>query len=363
MSPTISTAIVGCGNIAGTYVSHMQNYPQVDIAGFADIDQARAKAFAAEHGGTAYESLEELLADDSVELVVNLTIHHVHAQVIRQCLEAGKHVHTEKPFALSYDEARDLVALAERKGLRLSCAPINYMGEAQQTLWKLVRDGRLGTVRVAYAEVNHGRIEAWHPNPEPFYDVGALWDVGVYAVTLLTAMLGPVRSVTAAGDVLYPDRQTKEDRPFHIATPDFSVAALRFENGALGRLTSNFYVKTTKQQEMVELHGDDGSAVVGHFQNFAAPVEFAPFGQQYEKVPLVREPFKGCEYGRAIDELTQAMLENRPHRASASHAAHVIEVLQAVGASMREGHAVEVGSSFEAPELMPWAMETAETAA
>ncbi len=359
MQKQISVAIIGCGTIAGTYVNHMKNYPQVAIAGFCDIDPARAQAFADEHGGRAYGSLEELLGDRAVEVVVNLTIHHVHADIIRQCLKAGKHVHTEKPFALDYAEARELVALAESRGLRLSCAPINYMGEAQQTLWNLVREGRLGQVRVAYAEVNHGRIEAWHPNPGPFYDVGALWDVGVYAVTLLTAILGPVRSVTATGGVLYPDRVTKEGRPFHITTPDCSIAVLEFESGALGRLTSNFYVRTTRQGEMVELHGDEGSAYVGHFQRFDAPVEYAKFGEGYSPVPFVREPFAGCEYGRAIDELTQAMQENRPHRASSTHAAHTIEVLQAIETSMTRKVPVAVTSSFVAPEPMAWAHDEA----
>src|SRR6185295_11959721 len=114
-------------------------------------------------GCRAYPSMEALLADERVELVVNLTIHHAHAATTRLCLEAGKHVHSEKPMALTYEDARGLVELARQKGLRLGCSPFTYMGEAQQTAWKAIREGKLGTVRVAYAEVNWGRIESWHP--------------------------------------------------------------------------------------------------------------------------------------------------------------------------------------------------------
>ena len=168
----VRVAIVGCGNIADAYVEQIQTYDHVDLVGFADLLADRAEAFAQEHGGIAYADLAALLADPAVDVVVNLTIHHAHVEVITDCLEAGKHVYTEKPFAMRYADATRLLALAEDKGLRLSSAPITYMGEAQQTAWKTLRSGRLGPVRLAYAELNHGRIETWHPNPVPFYDVG-----------------------------------------------------------------------------------------------------------------------------------------------------------------------------------------------
>ena len=164
-------------------------------------------------------------------------------------LNAGKHVHSEKPLAMTYAEAKALVDLAQAKGLRLSCSPITFMGEAQQTAWKAIREGRLGPVRVVYAEANHGRIESWHPNPEPFYQVGALFDVGVYLLTLVTTMFGPARRATAYATVLYPDRVTKEGRPFHIATPDWVVAAVELANGTVVRLTTNFYVERPGQAE------------------------------------------------------------------------------------------------------------------
>src|SRR5690606_761425 len=113
--------------------------------------------------------------------------HTAHARVTEQCLLAGKHVYSEKPLALDYAAARRLVALAERRGLRLGCAPATFLGEAHQTAWKLVRRGRIGPIRVIYAEANHGRIEWYHPAPEPFFAIGPMWDVGVYPITAITA--------------------------------------------------------------------------------------------------------------------------------------------------------------------------------
>ena len=109
-----------------------------------------------------------------------------------------------------------------------------------------------------YAEVNWGRIASWHPDPGPFYDVGALWDVGVYPLTMLTAIFGPARRVFAYGDVIHPDRVTEEGRKFHIDTPDFVVALVELENGPLVRLTTNFYVAIQTKQSGLEFHGDEG---------------------------------------------------------------------------------------------------------
>jgi predicted dehydrogenase len=355
MSRKIRIGIVGCGNIADRYAERIKTYAACELVGFSDLDVARAKAFAARFGGKAYDSLEAMLADASIELVVNLTIHFAHYKVIKQCLNAGKHVHSEKPLAIHYREAKELVELAERRGLRLGCAPITYMGEAQQTAWKLLRSGKTGRVRLVYADINHGRIEEWHPNPEPFYEVGIQWDVGVYPLTLLTTMFGPVRRVTASGKVVHPHRVTKEGRKFTITTPDFVLAMLEFEEGLTARLSANFYVKGGKQGGGIEFTGDDGSVFLGSFQDFGSAVEFAPLGKPFEPVELVRAPFKGTEFARAIDEMTQAMIAGRPQRATGAQAAHVVEILEAMGTSMQRGGPVAVSSSFKPPAPMEWA--------
>lgn len=357
MSPRkIRVAIVGCGNIANRYADRIKTYAACELVGFSDLDPSRARDFAAKYGGKAYENLAALLADPSVELVVNLTIHFAHYEVVKQCLLAGKHVHTEKPLAIQYSEAKELVELAAARGLRLGSAPVTYMGEAQQTAWQLLRSGKAGRVRLAYADINHGRIEEWHPNPEPFYEVGIQWDVGVYPLTLLTTMFGPVRRVTATGKVVHPHRVTKEGRKFTITTPDFVLAMLEFEEGLTARLSANFYVKGGKQGGGLEFTGDLGSVYLGNFQGFDAEVEYAPFGAPYETVPPVRPPFKGTEFARAVEEMADAMITGRPQRASGAQAAHVVEILEAMGTSMREGGPVAVKSNFVPPTPMEWAM-------
>jgi len=347
--------IVGCGNIAGGYAKDLASYPEIRLAGGADVEPGRARALANQYGGKSYATTEELLADESVDIAVNLTIHHAHYEVTRQCLEAGKHVFSEKPMALTAEEARDLVKRAESRGLRLGCSPFTYMGEAQQTAWKLIRDGFTGPVRLVYAEVNHGRIEAWHPNPAPFYEVGPWFDVGVYPLTLLTTFFGPARRVQAYGRVLYPDRLNKANEPFRIETPDCVLAVVELADGPVARLTVNFYVGSTGQHGL-EFHGDAGTVQLGCFQAFQAPVAAAKFGKEFEDVPLVKEPYPGTEWGRGVRDMAAAIREERPHRATGVQAAHVVEILTGAVRSLQTGAPVTIESDFPRPAPMEWAL-------
>ncbi|MFA5123226.1 Gfo/Idh/MocA family protein [Zavarzinia sp.] len=352
----LGAVIVGCGHIAQPYAKAIKTYNDVALLGFQDLEATRAQTFAREFGGRAYGTFDEVLADPRVNLVVNLTIHQAHEEVITRALEAGKHVHTEKPLALTYATARRLAALAEQRGLRLSSAPATYLGEAQQTIARELRRGAIGPVRLVYAEINHGRIETWHANPVPFYEVGVLWDVGIYPLTLLTAFLGPVQRVTAQQRLLLPARRTKAGQPFNLTKPEFVNAVLDFAGGVVGRLTCNFYTNGSKQGAGIEFHGDGGSLILGSVFKFNAPVERCAYGEPLQPLPLVRPGYEGVEFARGVKDMAAALREGRPHRVAAAHAAHVIEVMELIDASARAGGESRTPTSrFSAPEPMEWA--------
>ena len=361
---TVKVAIVGAGNIARIYAENIRNYPHVEIIGFQDALPERAAAMARQFGGRAYGSLDEVLADPDVDLVVNLTVQQAHAAIVQASLEAGKHVFSEKPMALNYEEAAALVKLADERGLRLSSAPISYMGEAQLAAWRLIRDGWAGDIRIATASVVLGQVNLWHPNPIPFLQVGAHWDVGVYALTLLTAFLGPARSVSAGRRLLKPDRKTRDGAPFHFDTPDYVLALIEFESGTVARLETSFYARSPRGGNTIEFHGDNGTIWLGDFQDFRTGVQFAAAGKDYVPVDVGAAPETIPSHGRAgrgVDEMARAILEGRPHRASAAHAAHVIEILCGIDAS--NGLPVEIRSRFAPPppielaELAPHRLE------
>jgi predicted dehydrogenase len=263
-------------------------------------------------------------------------------------------VHSEKPLALRYDEARELVELAAAQGVQLACAPTTLLGEAQQTAWKLVREHALGTIRVVYAEANWGRIESWHPEPGALYAVGPHVDVGVYPLTIATAMLGPVRRVSAYGAVVEPERVTLAGERFGLETPDLVVALLELESCVVVRLTASFYVGPSKQRGL-ELHGDIGSLYLATWGEADSRLELQQRGGEYGSIPLVREPYDGIDWGRSLVDLAEAVEQGRRPRASGEHAAHVVEALGAVERAISERGSVEVRSTFEPPEPMEWA--------
>jgi predicted dehydrogenase len=357
----LGIGIVGTGNIAGGYARDAVTHPEIRLVAATDLDPHRATAFAQEHGIRAHASLDGLLADEAVDIVVNLTVHHAHYEVTKRALNAGRHVYSEKPLALRSSEARELVDLATARGRRLGCSPSTFLGEAQQTAAGLIRGGRLGVIRAIYAEVNWGRIETWHPAPAPFYDVGAMVDVGVYPLTLVTSMVGMARGVRAWGWDLKPDRVILDGTPFRIGRPDLMVAAIELEGGAIVRLTTSFYVgQPTRQHGGMEFHGDDASLALSSFQDFDATVELGASGKTFEPVDLVRPAYAGTAWARGVADLAGAIADGRPHRASAEQAAHVVDILEAAATSMADGgRRIEISSSFEPPSLMPWAQEAA----
>jgi predicted dehydrogenase len=350
----VRCAIVGAGVIAARYAERIAEADGLELVAVTDVLPDRAEALAEAHGARAYATLDDLLAADDVDTVLNLTIPSTHAVVTRAALEAGKHVHTEKPMAQRTEDARDLVQLARARGVRLSSAPATLLGEAQQTAWKFIRDGSLGEVKVVYAEANWGWIESWHPEPESLYESGPLRDVGIYPLTIVTAIFGPVRRATAYATTVQSVRMRKDGRTFEPATPDWWVAALEHESGVLTRLTATFWVKPGKQRGL-EFHGTEAALWLPTWAESDSRLLRTTNGEDYEPVELLREPYGGIDWAAALLDLAGAIRDGRPHRMSAEHAAHVVEVLNAADRSRREGGAVHVESSFEPPAPLDWA--------
>jgi predicted dehydrogenase len=355
----LGIGIVGCGNIAGPYARTIAGHPaEIRLAAVTDIDPERAAHLASEHRVRALPNLETLLADPAVDVVVNLTFHHAHYEVTRAALEAGRHVYSEKPMALDGSQAHELVSIAGAHGVRLGCAPSTFLGEAQQTAGAIIRRGDLGTVRAIYANVNWGRIETWHPAPIPFYDVGVLFDVGVYPLTVATAFVGPAVGVEARGWELMPERRTLDGTPYRIGSPDLIIAGVELATGAVLRLIASFYVgRPSRHRGSIEFHGDRASLALESFQEFDATVEVGAYAEEYEAVPLVRpaDPEVDTDWARGLADFAAAIADGRPARVTGEQAAHVVDILTAAKASMREGRRVAITSTFERPQLMDWA--------
>jgi predicted dehydrogenase len=354
----LGVGIVGCGNISRHYADSVSRYAETQLIGVHDQDPAAAGVLAGAAGCEVFATLDELLADPRVDVVANLTNPPAHYAVSRQALSARRHVYSEKPLALGYEDAASLVRLAEETGARLGCSPSVWLAPAPQAAWREVASGRLGTVRVVHAEMDQARIERWHPAPAGFFAIGPVADAGIYPLALLTAIFGPVRSVTAHGTIVMPERTTVGGTPFRVPSPDYVVVLFEIDGGPLVRLTCNFYVAG---RQSVEIHGDLASVRLDSSVRPWAAVHVASYGGEYEPVDLPDGSTDETDFAIGLRDMVQAIAEGRPHRATGEHAAHLVEVLNAVTTSIETQRTINVTSSFDPPSPAGWEVAAAPT--
>jgi len=376
-------AIVGCGYVADFYMRTLANYPHLEIVGAMDRNPERLSQFAQHHHVRPIGSLDQVLDDPSIEIVVNLTNPESHFAVSRACIERGKHVYSEKPLALELEEAQRLVELAEGRKLYLAAAPCTVLGESAQTLWKALRERQIGVVRLAYAELDEGPIHRtnyreWRSEsgaPWPYqseFATGCTLEHAGYYVTWLTAFFGPAISVNSFAARLVPGKDT--DVPPALEAPDFSVACIEFSSGVVARLTCSLFAPPDHSLRVI---GDDGVLFVENGWDSGSPVRIqkktpmiARAERRFPRVtrllsvrtyPLARKPTfqhtrgKLTDFARGIAELAAAISEHRPCRLSARYALHVNEVVLAIQNPQDLGSPRTISSTFEPLEPMPWA--------
>jgi predicted dehydrogenase len=352
----VNVGVVGCGVISRHYAKNARAFDSYRLVACADLDRSAAERLAAEHG-LEVTSVDELISDSSVDVVLNLTPPGAHVAVIRQALEAGKHVYTEKPLATTAADAAELLALAERHGLRIGCAPDIFLGSAYQTARALVDDGTIGQPLSATATMLAGGQAAWHPNPDIFYADGAgpLLDMGPYYLTALVALLGPVSRVAGFASTRVSERAIeigpRAGERFTAVTPTHTAATLELEGGATANLLASFEAPAQYVSELV-LYGSEGVLALPDPNSFEDGVRLRQRRTGWRDVPTGAGRSRDAR-GIGLDDLVGAIGEGRQHRASGQLGLHVVEVARAVLESARRGRTVEVRTRVERPAPLP----------
>lgn len=282
-SGSVGIAFVGCGYVADLYQATLANWPQLlSLRGVYDLDSARQQQFAKHYALKEFDSIEAVLADPGVEIVVNLTPPDQHYAVTKQCLEAGRHVYSEKPLALDFGEARHLVELAEKKRLHVVSAPSSFLGTAAQTLYQAVRSGERGKPRLIYAEMDDGMVhrigyENWKTSSGAYwpaeneFKTGCTLEHAGYALTWMVGMFGPVRRLVSFASCLIPDKGAHT--PPDYSTPDFTVACLEFDHGLVARLTNSILAPHDHQFRII---CEDGVLSLDETWSFSSSVRSFP---------------------------------------------------------------------------------------
>jgi predicted dehydrogenase len=357
MSEAVKTGIIGCGNISQAYFDSACRLDDIDIVACADLNTDTARAKAAENGVHAL-TVDDLLGDPDIGIVINLTIPQAHAEVNRRILEAGKHAHAEKPFATTREDGKSALAMAQSKNLLIGCAPDTFLGGALQTCRKLIDDNWIGRPIAGTAVMACPGHESWHPNPGFYYQVGGgpVFDMAPYYLTALIHLLGPVARVTAMASKPRETRIATSAKAFGKVLPvevnTHTAGVLEFQSGAIITLLMSFDVRKHSSHP-IEIHGTDGSLKVPDPNMFGGDIFVAREAREpWQSVPLT---FGNTENFRGIGaaDLAVALREKRPNRCAGELAYHVLDIMCALEDSARDGRHVTLESTCDQPAPLP----------
>lgn len=367
MSKELGVGIMGCGNISTTYFRLAPLFRGLKVLACADLNENAAQMRAEEYGVKA-QSVADLLANDELDVIVNLTIPAAHFSVSKAILEAGKHVYSEKPLTITLEEGKALQALAKQKGLAIGCAPDTFLGGAHQLARKYIDEGGIGRITSGTCHVMSPGMEMWHPNPGFFFleGGGPILDLGPYYIANLINFLGPVKRVGALTSMANPTRTITSEplkgQVIPVETPTNIHALLEFANGATITLSASWDVWSHRHANM-ELYGTDGSIFVPDPNFFGGTVEASGRNKDIQPLEPWDHPFgifnqespqgPRANYRTAgLADMAMALIESRDLRCSLERTLHGVDVMTSILKSGAEGRFIELSTTCTQPAAL-----------
>ena len=357
MGKSIAVGIIGCGAISGQYLATFDSLESIDLIAVADQDPVRAAVVAEGRDSVRACTVDELLAINEIDLVLNLTVPAAHAEIALRVIAAGKSVYGEKPLAANTEDARKILMAARNAGVTVACAPDTVLGTGIQTARAAIDAGIIGTPIAATATMVTPGHERWHPNPDFFYlpGGGPLLDIGPYYISALITMLGPVKSVIATASRTRSSRiigsGPRQGEVIPVNTDTHVTGILTHHSGVLSTLLISFDAVATKSRN-IEIHGETGSLIAPDPNRFAGEVLLHTIdGQDWEPLP-VTAGYRDAQRGYGIADLAATPDGSEP-RASGTLAYHVLDVMESMLNSAATGRVVAVDSSVGRPHSVP----------
>jgi len=367
---TTKIGIIGCGNISEAYLKGAARSDLITVKAVADLN-AEAAATRAEAYGVDAASVDDVLADDDIEIVINLTVPLAHAEVSEAIIRAGKHVYSEKPLAATLADGRAIAAAADAADVRLGCAPDTFLGAGHQACRRAIDDGQIGEVVGAAATfLSHG-MEHWHPNPTFFFKPGGgpVLDMAPYYLTALINMIGPVDNVTSIASRGSDIRTVSSEGPMtgqsiQVEVPTTVNAVLSFDCGANVSLSTSWDIWQSERLPF-EIYGSEGTMLVPDPNFFGGEPKISDGEGDWLTLNIDSFAYglpnrqdgrgrKAADY-RIVGllDMAAAIRADRPHRASGAMALHVLEVMEAMILSSNEGRHIAIESRPDRPAPLP----------
>lgn len=350
--------ILGTGVISRTYLADIRAfYRPLEVVACADLLQERAQTLAKEFSVPRACTVEELLQSQDIDIIVNLTPPQAHVEIDRKILEAGKHLFSEKPFAPTLAQAKDLLELATRKGVQVGCAPDTFLASGLQSMRYYLDAGLIGKPFFVTANMTSAGVESWHPNPAPFYQQGAgpVMDMAPYYLSAIVSLLGPIQSIAAfstqrsAERCIYVGPQAGGSVP--VNTPTHYSAILRLCSGVVVNLTLSFDVYRSNLP-MLEVYGDAGTLTYPdpnygggkpkvyrkeQFLNTIYRKDAQQDSERFFELPEVFTQVKAYSRGIGVLDLASAIDGGMPCRTGGDLLLHITEALEGLQLAAQQG--------------------------
>lgn len=349
--------LIGCGNISRAYLNAAKTFQIIEISSCADINPTAARELGAE-SGIQVCGVSELLEDNEIEIVLNLTTPQAHAEINGRALDAGKNVHCEKPFAVTREDGNRILNLARQKGLLVGCAPDTFLGGGHQTVRKLIDDGVIGRPVAGTAFMMCHGHESWHPNPGFYYlrGGGPMFDMGPYYLTALVNLLGPIRRVAAFAQMSFKERiatcKQRDGERLPVEVPTHVAGTLEFHNGAIITMVTSFDV-WKHSNHCIEIHGEKGSIQIPDPNGFGGPVRLFNAGSEDWREVSLTHGYTSNMRSIGVADMARAIKTDRMNRCNGELGYHVLDVMHAFHDSATDGKHVEVQSTCERPAPLP----------
>ena len=385
----VKIGIVGCGIISRTYISNIKAFfPWLEIAACADLFVDKARETASKYSIPKACTVDELLEDPGIEIIINLTIPAAHTQINQKALSAGKHVYCEKPLALNLEDAEETLKLAERQKLMLGCAPETFLGAALQTCRKLLDDGWIGKPVSATANMTSFGVETWHASPEFYYKKGSgpMLDMGPYYVTALVSLLGPISKTACFASIGSKTRKIYSNplrgKDIDVEVPTTYTGILGFESGVQANINMSFDMWMSNLPKL-EIYGTEGTLIVPDPNMCAGQIkifrkekvldsinsraysekdakDYSTDYDSLQEIPQLYEQPLDYLRGLGVLDMAFALVNGRRHRANEELAYHVTEALMSFDTAADENIVYSMKSTCRRPEPLPQGMAFGE---